>query len=78
MLVKAIKKCFVDGSRRRPGQVFTYQCDDPAKLPTFLVMVSEGEEAPASSPELAPDEVVIAGKVAKVPRRPKDFDVERI
>jgi hypothetical protein len=71
MLVKAMKKCFAAGSRRRVGQVF--DLPDNEKLPSYLMVVSEEEGAPAPSSS-APETTVIAGKIARVPKRPKDFD----
>ena len=71
MLVRAKQKCFVGGSRRRVGETFEF---DGAKLPPYLELVPEVVEgAQAPSAPAAPKEIMVAGKVAKVPTRPKDF-----
>ena len=85
MLVRAISKCFVDGSRRRVGDIFEYD----GRPASYLVPVTEdeaGASAPAPSaapakqqlPGQAPAEremesTVVAGKTARIPKRPKDF-----
>jgi hypothetical protein len=84
MLVRAKQKCFVGGARRRPGELFDYE-GLPAHYLEPVTEDSTGAPAPVAGPETggtgfalpAPttelESITIAGKVARIPKRPKDF-----
>lgn len=69
MKVRATKPCFVDGHRRRPGEVFHYEPPKGGgKLPPFMERVAEDAETGRARPVAGPPKTDTMAAMAR--RRP--------
>ena len=74
MLVRAKELCIIGSFRKRPGDEFEFELGEGQSLPKHLELVSE---VPEPKTLKAGDEVIVAGKKARIPKTLHDHDETR-